>query len=518
MQLQANHGVDEKKEAFWGQRNRNALFAFLMGFGMTLLVHGFAFMNHVNSDDQIRNSYTLTGTFNLGRWFLDPMLEIGTRLAMPWLNGLIFAVMMGLAVALVVDMLQMKKPALIWLVAWAMTASPTVVELLTFIYCAEAYGVAIALATAGVWICNRWKWGWAPSVLFLVLSLGIYQAFWPFAVSLFCILGLRMLLQGDSKNREVLLCAVKYGLVLASSMAGYLVINKIALSVKQVELGTYLGINQMGNVSVFLIPHLMKTAYVGFFHALFENASLDGGLFGVLCQAFMLLFVAASILLFALKKKRPVFQSLCLAGITAMIPLIFNTVYLMNAESVRPLMMFSLVGIYVLVGWLAEQWLSSPLGKEKTRKLAAVAAACLLGFSSFHSTVYANQLYYLSNLDFNAMSEYMSRVVYRLESHEKYTRETPVLFVGKVASSDYGNVPFRKLMKRFEDVKPFRLLQSDSHIRGFLFTYLEITTPMPDAQTAEELAKSQFVKEMPAYPDLNCIQLVEDVLVVKVGK
>jgi len=144
-------------------------------------------------------------------------------------------------------------------------------------------------------------------------------------------------------------------------------------------------------------------------------------------------------------------------------------------------------------------------------------AAVLLAVA-FSFTVYANELYYLLNLNFQATEQYASRVLYRLESREDYTADTPVLFVGSVGKGAYGIIPFyQQSFARLANTSPFTVLQSDSHVRGFFRSYLGVDFAVPDEAVAAELLTSDTVSAMPAYPAQGCIQQIDGVLVIKLG-
>ena len=493
------------------------LFPFLAGFGMTLLVHAFAFLNHINHHDQVRNVYAIPGSFNVGRWFINPVIEIGTRLSMPWLNGLLFAVELGIVLFLLVDLFEIRSRPMTLLLAWAVVSFPSASILVPQNHLLDVTGFSLMLAVASVWVCNRWKWGIIPGMVIFVFSIGTYQAFWSVAVALVAVCGLRMLLKGQSSDKEIFWQAVRYVIFLVGSMGIYFVVNKIILYAIQMELSPYMGADQMGTLPLRLIPHLMKTGYLTFFSFLFRHASLDAGAFGVALQVVLMLFVLVGIFVATLKQKRTFFQYLCVAGITLLLPLAFNAVYLFNSESVHDLMMFSIAMFYVLVVILADRWLAWG-GKQKAlAKWVSIGIACVLALTSFHATTFANQMYYISNLEFSAMSAYMNRVIIRMEDHEAYTQETPVIFVGSVEQSGYGNVPFWGLLPRYQERKPLYILRSDSHIRSFLFSYFELTFPAPAAEQEQALRESEAVQAMQPYPHRDCVQLIDGVLVVKVG-
>lgn len=496
-------------------------FAFLCGFLGTLGVHAYGLLNHINISDQVRNVFAIPATVTLGRWLLSPALEIGTRLSMPWFNGLMLALAVGLTAAVLCELFGFtgRLPAL--LSALALATFPTLTESILYIHVVDAYGYAMLLAALGALLADRYRWGFLPAAACLTLSLGIYQAYLPLAIGWLAIRGLLHLLDGRRDGKALLLLAMRYGLAVLLALGAYLVVNRIVLASTGAALSDYMGVSAMGNVQLKNLGHLLKNAYLGFFDYYFTATLSYHGVLALAFNALVLAFDVGAALYLLLRRKRSVPVILCALGMLALLPLLFDTVYLFNSEYVHRLMVFSLACPY----WLAVALGAALAGEEGggarsltlRRGSAALAACALLGLY-FGYTVYANQVYYILNLDYEATSQYASRVLYRLESSEDFTPDTPVLFVGRAANSGYGSVAFYKqIYARFADQSPFSVMQSDSHVRGFLRSYLGVQLASPDEATAARLQVSDAVAAMPAYPAQGAVQAVDGVLVVKLG-
>ncbi len=496
-------------------------FAFLCGFLGTLGVHAYGLLNHINISDQVRNVFAIPATVTLGRWLLSPALEIGTRLSMPWFNGLMLALAVGLTAAVLCELFGFtgRLPAL--LAALALATFPTLTESILYIHVVDAYGYAMLLAALGALLADRHRWGFMPGAVCLTLSLGIYQAYLPLAVGWLAIRGLLHLLQGHRDGKALLLLALRYALTVLLALGAYLLVNRIVLASTGAALSDYMGVSAMGNVRLSNLGHLLKSAYLGFFDYYFAATLRYHGALALALNALVLAFDVGAALFLLLRRRRSVPVLLCALGMLALLPLLFDTVYLFNAEYVHRLMVFCLACPY----WLAIALgtiLAGEAGGARfpalRRGLAGLAACALLGLY-FGYTVYANQVYYILNLDFEATSQYASRVLYRLESREDFTMDTPVLFVGRAANSGYGSVAFYKqIYPRFESQSPLSVMQSDSHVRGFLRSYLGVELAGPDEATAARLLASDAVAAMPAYPAQGAVQAVEGVLVVKLGQ
>ncbi|NCB35929.1 MAG: hypothetical protein EOM58_07775 [Clostridia bacterium] len=266
------------------------------------------------------------------------------------------------------------------------------------------------------------------------------------------------------------------------------------------------------------VGHLLKSSYQFFFiHYITSAATLYGTLLAVL-NVVVLAFDVVAVVWLLVRRRLGWFSTLAAAGVLVMLPLLFDTIYLLNSVGVHQLMTYAIACPY----WLAIVLMSllNEMSREKRtiRKPLTGAMVAVLLAVCFSYTVYANQLYYLLNLDFEATSQYASRVLYRLESREDYTADTPVLFAGSAANSDYGIIPFYvQSFERLAQVRPFFVLQSDSHTRGFFRSYLGVDFMMADAETNAAILASEEVKTMPEYPAQGCIQMIDGVLVVKLG-
>lgn len=501
------------------RRNRLG-FAFLCGFLTTLTVHAYAFVTHINIHDQVRNVFAIPATVTLGRWLLGPLLDIGTRLSMPWFNGLMLALALGLTSAVLTELFGLTRRLPMLLTALVLCTFPTLTESILYIHVVDAYGYAILLAALAALLTDRYRWGFLPGAVCLTLSLGIYQAYLPLMIGWLTIRGLQRLLREEEMPPRALLWLVaRYAAALMLGAAAYLLINRLVIASEGVTLDSYMGVSTMGQVQLKNVGHLLKSAYLNFFkHYLTEAATLYGTLLAVF-NGVVLAFDAVALVWLTFSKRRGWFAALVAMGVLAMLPLLFDTIYLLNSDGVHQLMIYAIACPYWLALVLMNSLSEWPRPRAAIRtSVAGVMVAVLLAVC-FSYTVYANQLYYLLNLNFEATSQYASRVLYRLESREDYTADTPVLFVGSVGKSSYGIIPFyQQSFERLAQVSPFFVLQSDSHTRGFFRSYLGVDFPMADAETNAAILSGDEVKAMPEYPAQGCMQMIDGVLVVKLGQ
>lgn len=145
----------------------------------------------------------------------------------------------------------------------------------------------------------------------------------------------------------------------------------------------------------------------------------------------------------------------------------------------------------------------------------AVLGAIIL----FNGVVYSNQIYFRKELEYQATNAVMNRVVSSMESVEGYVPwETPIAFAGRLDQSN-------TLLKRPE-FDHLRGMGLESNLAVTYYStygwYLEIILgyPMnllPEA-SAQRLASTSEVRNMPAFPKPDYCQMLDGTLVVKLSE
>ncbi|NCB06151.1 MAG: hypothetical protein EOM69_11630, partial [Clostridia bacterium] len=352
-------------------------------------------------------------------------------------------------------------------------------------------------------------------------SMGIYQAYLCTAVALLALRGLQLLLLSQSKDKALIQKMLRYAAGLLLALVLYLLINKALLALSGAQAAQYMGMSEMGKINPRLIPHLIKTCYLQFFGFLFTDMEqVVPGAMGVVNGLLLAFIVVAMSALPFFGKKRTRLQNACVALIFLALPLLLNSVYMMNAESTHMLMRYSMAFFYVLAGMLMELLPTLALSRPRAAaRGASLAAAALVFLSGFSFTVYSNQLYFMLNTSYEGATEYASRVLYRLETAEGYDATEPVLFVGYVGTTDYGHLPdyFSHIRGSGISTHPYGVLVTDSHWKAFLRSYLGMPLLSPTDEQSALLRQSDAVKNMPRYPSDGCVQKLDGVWVVKLA-
>ena len=126
------------KTAFWS--------AFVLG----LLVHIYKFTNMLPNWDGMHNFYNSQNMVATGRWFLPVACSFSSWYDLPWLNGLLSLVYIGITAAMVAEVFHMENPCLVILSSGLLVSFPAITATMAYEYTADGYMLAMVLASLSV--------------------------------------------------------------------------------------------------------------------------------------------------------------------------------------------------------------------------------------------------------------------------------------------------------------------------------------------------------------------------------
>ena len=129
----------------------------------------------------------------------------------------------------------------------------------------------------------------------------------------------------------------------------------------------------------------------------------------------------------------------------------------------------------------------------------------------------ANQMYLYKNFQYDSALSYMTRVVYDIEKNDDYkTGDTKVAFIGRptfIANENFDEI--RRVTGMDLDWT-LGASQSD-YYEAYFENVLMIDVNVACDKTAEKYENDSRIDDMPVYPNKDSIQMVDDVLIVKLG-
>jgi len=521
--------------------------AFWSAFVLGLMVHLYKLTNLLPNHDSLYNFYSTQNMVASGRWFLSIACGLGSFFDIPWFNGLLSLFFMGITAALLAEVFRMKSPVLIVLSSGLLVSFPAITATMFYEFTADGYMLAMALAAFSVTL-TRMEWigkaYWTKMVLSSIcicLCCGIYQAYVSFAFVLAVCYFMMELLEN---KREAKVYRNWIGVQIAVYIAGlgaYYLIWKVSLRILGVAASGYLGINEVGVMGASQMISAVLNVIRFFIRFFLEWNILEYGVtvYSVLGILFLIAFCGC--IGFAVWKsgclKRKGHLALLLVCLAA---LPFGCyIWMLASPGVyyRTIMLQSIVLLYIFMAVVCDRWIC-----RKGRDLAGNAVLLLLTAVVFNNSVSANIGY--SYMDQCYEKTYAAAV--ELTSRVHLLDDGTIRHVALVGSLDdweqedyFDSSKLRRLgawkhMDKTILTPQFLSLYTDFDLSYYRINGLEYplvenepNIPAPynwefrfptlSVSEVQSLEQTPEVQSMPVWPHKDSVQVMGDVIVVKLS-
>ena len=496
-----------------------------------ILAHSFMLFNKIGWHDEYRHTFDVGATYPSGRWALGFLAFLvrnifGMTVSLPVFNGFASLLFIALSAWLVILRFEIRRTADQILITALMISFPVVTATFSYIFTAPYYFFSLLCATAGAYLITgaRTIPRTAAAVGLLAFSMGIYQAYIASAVCfVFCCLLVRGL-DGNADAKRWILSCLSAAAALAAGLLLYLVLNRLILHWKGLEMGSYQGLDSMtrfGPAEILkgigrcyiAFAKLFVRGYQGIFYLLSTRAVL-----ALLCLATFL-----EIVILARARVKTPLQGIRIGLMLAVSPVVLQMIELMTANSggsaaVHTLMVYSLVYLFILPVALLRELESLPGKKTPLRIRRAVV--CALAFFTVYFTFYANAAYFKAWIYKEQAEQFYNRLIVRVESEEGYDPEMKIALVGNFDERYYTHYP---------ELDPIRITfyqretlisnnaPGNRDLQTFFRYYNNFTPRLLTEDQSVRYADVPEVREMPCYPADGSVKIIGDTVVVRLS-
>lgn len=500
--------------------------AFISSLVIGLLTHAYMFANKLYGRDELLCLFASNDMLQHGRWLLRFFSAISSDFSLPWINGMISLVSIGLISLLVCRILTIRRGWQIVLVSASLVTFPTVANTFSYMFVADAFFVSCMIATLAVYITERFSRGWICSVLLLTVSMAVYQGYICFAIPLFSLRYLQHLMDPEESDKRHLHVLFRYSLAVLGGILLYILSTKAILALTGVSLGAGQNLDAMGKLTLRDIPLRVYDAIYYFLEFWARTCKIQLGSFMRVINVLLAVSLVYSLLVSCfVKRKLTLLSRVLIFMITLLTPVLYNTIRLMGASTIHWVMLYSFSLIYVFwivsVGFLEE----TSISEAPRFRLAALclnewlAAVCLL-VSTFSWGVNANKVYFAMQLYYENCYALAERVVYDAEHTEGYYTNIPMAVEGSFNAGNY--IPtksglFYAIGKQsaLQSANDYILIFDDAHFRIFAMNILGFCTSTPDPKHLSRVMKSEEYLSMPYYPSQGSVRVIDGILLVK---
>ena len=510
--------MDQKIKQIYQKIPKRFKIAFVSAMLVGLIAHMYMFTNKLPNMDDLVGVDNFGVTFKNGRWFLWILGAVAYHLnlvfSMPWLNGLITLFLLACSAGIIVLLLDLKSNIANVIVGAVLVVFPSWTATFFYMFTAPYYALAVLMSVLAVYITIRLKRGFWLAIPLLACSMGIYQAYLPFTATLFVILLIVQVLDEEKKCLEIVKTAFFYLLNLFAGTVVYFVAMKFSLLVTHQRLNTYKGLNSMGKISLDRIPKIFHTIFENFF-GVFLNNNLEISYNLITKGMYFALFVVVLILIAQFVagyvRKADYLKAAEVVVLFFVYILAINSIYIMCSEGIYALMYYSYVFLLIFPLVLLDRSFIKMGDNKKNRGLEWLVTCVLIcGIGSYCQ--YANAEYLSMELSFEQAKSYFTTLITQIKSVDGYTDSCKVAFVGKDIQDEtlYRNDVMKRLSMTGRDEALVDAYSREYFIRyycGFDTQYVSIDNLPTDK-----------ISEMPIYPSDGSVQMIDDVVVVKLAE
>jgi len=517
---------------------------FLTTFLIGIAVHFYVFTNKLpNGDDIADFSGIGGGAVFQGRWLLGVLANIRMDLigdySMPWVKGILSIFLLACAACALTEAYHLKSSLAGALLGGILVAFPTIAMNFTFMFLADYFAFAIFLAAFSFYVTVTYKYGYLAGMVALACSIGIYQAYLPFAVMLFLAGLIKDCAETKKTGMQVFREGILYFLTLLGAVLIYFGVNRLFMwhfGMQKIEMHGEV----MGNFSWKEIPAVLGRISGAI------KMTLTGDYMGVsntlVIRVLIAVLLFVSVLEIIRREIRLLYRKEWLKALTLIIslflfPIAMNLIYFMlpeTAQGVYLMTLYGLTGIFilpvVLYGALREDDLYPVSDSEKRSRVLERKAAVLMEWIIVsvsilgigHYAYQTNEIYLYGELAHSSAMSYCTTLITQIKSQEGYQETTPVLITGTEKDTTIYPLTeqFGKYLSQISNIgdTPNREILSGGDLTQYLKLYCGFQPDICEDTDAKQIQKSAGFQKMPCYPDSNSIQMVNGVLVVKLSE
>ncbi len=488
--------------------------AFLSAFLLGLIIHAPIMLRDIPNHDGLDSMHFNQNMIMSGRWFLSVACGISSYYTLPWVIGILAMVYLGLTSVFLVDFLEIENSITVVLISSMLVSFPALASTFAYVFTMDGYMLAVLLAVLSVWFTRKKRLGFIPGAVCLALSMGIYQAYLPFAIIL-SIYGILMLAMEKGNINEKILNGLHYLYMGFFGSVGYYVILQIMLKIQGAQIGTYQEGNNLGFFGGAGFIDTLKNIYVDFFAFTFSGNVLMNNLFSI--TALVLLGVVTMITLIRLVAYTDWWKSVWfyIIGILLVVglPLATNIMMLiLPGVTYHLLMRLHWILYPILMVAFIGKYNKGLFGEQRREWLVLLVSGVLVW-----NFVITDQIAY-SNLQkkYEKTYAYCVRLLDRIEQTEGYYQGIPIAMIGVVGDESYPPTDITKpVTSNLIGINGEYLLYTGKNYGLFMEHYLGASLNILPAESMAEMYYSPEYREMDSFPGANSIRIIDGIMYIK---
>lgn len=482
-----------------------------------IIAHLYMYMNRIVNHDAVFAMNFSGATITSGRWFLYTLTEIAfmfnNNYITPWGIGAAVLILYAISACILVKTFDIKSKLLCMALGAILITFPTVTSNNLYIFTAHYYAFAFLLACGSVLLVKLIDNFLAilGGSIMIALSLGIYQAYLPFILTMYVLLIMFDCLNSQKTIRDIIRIAFRFLAALIGGLVLYFVINRIFLKLTNSSMDTYMGMDTMGKLELASIPSILGKCYSSFIGLfLYENYGINHKSWLRLLMLLCCLFLMAASIYKMIKNKIGVVRILFFLAATILFPIAIGSIHIMvQDENVMCTMtVYSIVFVFI-----APICLGDSLSLELSGNKALAIRLCLcavVGMISLYYSSLANETYLSLEYANQNTIAYYTELATQIKSLDGFSTDLEVAFIGENQDKSIPEIDCDYIIRGTFTTGELLNIYSREY-----FMTMHSGYGCKFVDNTEYLSNDIRVKSMPTYPSNGSIAIIDDVIVVK---
>ena len=402
----------------------------IMTFVWGILAHGYAMTNALMYHDGLLVE-RVGATYVSGRWFLGLLGEkgiIGKLFGvynLPFLSGMVFLTLVAVTNILIMELFDIKSNISCAILSGVLVVYPTITTMFGYIYTMDYYALAVLMCVFAVWVIKKFKNPWISSVISIVCivcSMGIYQAYVGFAITLILLLFIDEILNGElDKLSSIMFRGIRYVAILGISYVSYILVNKLFLRIMNVEMVDYQNLNSMGKMTIGSLKQGIIQTYTNFKIAnpeIYPEKSKY-----IYYAAIVIVLLMMLILAIKLIKDKRIIPAVIFVVAMVLLPIGLNSIYIAGALWIYSLMLYSNALLFV-VPFIFVKYIDLSIVK----KIATSVSLVIVGYLCVFYMTYSNRCYMDATYTQQKTISWMNQMISQIKSTDGYNDDLQIFY------------------------------------------------------------------------------------------
>jgi len=483
-----------------------------------IMAHLYKITNWLPNWDSLVFRYDSQNMLSLGRWFLPVVCSFSSFYDLPFLNGIIAILFHALSSVCICAIFNIKNKITSFLIGAVIVSFPTVTSVMMYNYVADGYSIAFFLSCLAAFYMTKSKPKYIISSILIALSLGIYQAYITVTIMLVLLKLIDEIIYHKLSFNTIFKKSARMLLTGFLGVITYSVILKLILHIFSLELTDYQGINSSASLSgidIMASLYIIKETFIRCFFDISRGINVY-----VVLNLFALVFTLSHYLKYIVVNKiyKNPFNIFTIVILTVLLLFGAGALAFVNAFiDYHNLMLMGYSVFYLFFLILYER--GQDINKKHTFIkcwLVLITAALIIA----NQVVISNVSYHKAQLAYEKSYGVLIRIADRIEQTPKANNCDKILVIGSLENSHDYSV---NLTPDITGITDGYIIRADDETVGqsvlcsALNDYCEKNYKFVRSKEKKKLTQREDVKSMNNFPLNDCIKVIDDTIVIKLG-